>query len=402
MKVKGSALIYSLMIMLVVGLIASSFLWMHEIKSKWYHEYATSVRLQDNCYSGLVLLQQEWMSERNNILDLFEKQTDSVALKSFMHGIFQVNHCSSFSFGDSLKKGTLNAPMGPQETLILEDQNYELALSGNTKILGNIQVPNGQVNTATFRGDIIRNREPVIGEVSPSPEEFPLLDERFIEHLNQVYSPLEFEVAYPEYSRMHAFNGSFEKETLRFHLQGALHLKGDTLAGNCVISSDRSIHIHSDCALNHTVLIAPSIYVQDGFEGFVQLFVTDTLVLQPHVNLEFPSACVAKAREDNPVHMEIMKKSKVEGILLVLSENNTGRLVIHHEAKIQGQVYSHIPLQLEGLVEGSIVSHAFVQQDASAIRHNLLYNGEIYGSESTAMVHFFENEKTLHPIAWLD
>lgn len=399
---KGAALIYALILVALVSLISSSFLLIHEINTRHYLNYEKEIRLQDNCLSGLVMIKGQWNTDFDReTVDLFDQQTDSVYLRSYNYGLFKVNHCSAFSYGDTLKRAVLSAPLAFSSALILKQQPYELTLSGRAWINGNIRVPQGLVKTSTFRGEIYYKKEPVNGQIRESLEDFPTLSSPILGHLENIYHPLKYEVDSYPLPDLDSISNAFEYDPLHFHQKTPLSLIGRHMHGNIILSSDRSINVAASSILDRTLIIAPKVEIQSGFKGNVQIFATDTIILNEGVHLTYPSAIVVNQLAELPSVLNIGANCLIDGIVLSINETNTGRLSIAESALINGFVYTDTPCKLGGKIRGSTYAHGFVQQDASAIRHNLIYNGECIQNRQTPVFNYTIGTDSLSFIAWL-
>jgi len=370
-----------------------------------YQKMQKQERLIDNCYSGLRKIQVSSETEYDNkVEDLFNDESDSVYYRSYYHGLFKVNHVSAFSYGDTIGKSSFSAPFEIKinPALILKDNNYVLALSGNSKIVGNCFVPKGKINTTVFKGEIYKNKEPVVGNIEQSKSPFPELNPEYASLMEQNIDKItnySFSDILPEKDTIY---NSFFNPTTIFRVNDGWSLYQKSIFGNVTLVSDNPLDIPGNCKLQDVVIIAPVISISEGFEGRVQLFATDTVIIQNGVSLLFPSAIyVVPNLEIKPLVL-LSENSATNGVIVIAGNDNPNHLLnIENGAVINGLVYNAGNCQLEGKINGSLFSHLMYQRDASAIRYNLIYNGQIRSTKNTALINFTTTGKPLDFLAWV-
>ncbi len=369
-----------------------------------YQKMQKQERLIDNCYSGLRKIQVSAETEYDNkVEDLFGYESDSVYYRSYYHGLFKVNHVSAFSFGDTISKTSFSAPfeIKSNPALVLEDNNYVLALSGNSKIVGNCYVPNGKINTTVFKGEIYKNKEPVVGNIEQSKSLFPELNPEYTSLIEQTIDKITNYNLSDNLSEKDTIYNSFFNQTTTFRINDGWSLYQKSIVGNVILLSDMPLDIPRDCNLQDVVIIAPVINISEGFEGRVQLFATDTIIIQNGVSLFFPSAIYVIPNQESKSLVLLSKNSETNGVIVITGKENSNHLLnIENGAVINGFVYNAGNCMLEGKINGSLFSHLMYQRDASAVRYNLMYNGQIKSIKNAALINFTTTGKPLDFLAW--
>lgn len=369
-----------------------------------YQKLHKQERLIDNCHSGLRKIQASAETEYDyKVEDLFGDESDSVYYRSYYHGLFKVNHVSAFSYGDTIGKSSFSAPFEVKgnPALVLEDNNYVLALSGNSKIVGNCYVPNGKINTTVFKGEIYKNKVPVVGNIEQSKSPFPELNPEYTKLMEQNIDKITNYNLSDNLPEKDTIYNSFFNQTIIFKINDGWSLYQKSIVGNVALVSDMPLDIPRDCNLQDVVIIAPVIKISEGFKGRVQLFATDTIVIQNGVTLLFPSAIYVVPNQEIKSQILISKNTEVNGVIVISGNENSDHLLnIENGAVINGLVYNSGNCQLEGKINGSLYSHLMYQRDASAIRYNLMYNGQIKSVKNTLLINFTTTGKPLDFLAW--
>ena len=201
---------------------------------------------------------------------------------------------------------------------------------------------------------------------------------------------------------------SFTKPTKELHHPGLIVLT-DTLKGNIVVRSDQEIQISRNAVLENTLIVAPKIYVQDGFTGSMQIIATDSVTIDERVTLSFPSSIsvINDSNKEAQTIIELKSKSKIEGTILSVSKLDSPRhaaIHIHEEAEVEGMVYTNTRSEIRGTVNGTLITNNLTVRTASSIYDNHLYSGVIDQTERND--HFlngyvFENKKS-EILKWLN
>lgn len=158
---------------------------------------------------------------------------------------------------------------------------------------------------------------------------------------------------------------------------------GRYMRGNIIMISDKSIelsHVHN---CKDIICIAPYIRIKSGFKGALQLFATDSIVIDSDVILENPSVvCLytQKMQSKETPKIILSDRSIVAGTIFFYAPDmykNYARIEIQNDAIVYGTIISHNYVEHYGNVYGSIYTKYFFTKNSRGIYKNLLTNGSI-------------------------
>jgi cytoskeletal protein CcmA (bactofilin family) len=374
-RIKGGMLSLVLVISLIMVIISASLISL----AYYFRVLNLTLDIKDklgrNALSGAqyLLSQQVRFPAETVTLDLFGDGNDSVKLSVQPWGAYQIGCSEAFSRRRSVALcfivGSRPASIG-QSALYLADDNKPLQIAGNTIVNGPAYLPKAGVKKAYIRSKPYRASQLIFGEVLESNAELPALEPAILAYLSSVIfsaAPGSDSLANSE-AIAHSF---LQAEPLRIYSEEPLVL-ASTLQGKVMVRSDKSIFVDASAQLENVILIAPKIVIEHDFKGILQAFATDTLVVEHHAALGFPSV-MALAGSAN-AYMEIQAGVSIEGALLSFSLKNepSGSVKINEEAIVSGQVYVNGALQLLGDVKGNVMCRKLVSELPSGILENHL------------------------------
>jgi len=206
-------------------------------------------------------------------------------------------------------------------------------------------------------------------------------------------------------------NISFKENTQWLYSPNEINLKDTSLKGNIIIKSDTLIRLDRSNILENVLVIAPTVIVQSGFKGSIQIIASHHIELQPNVQLNYPSSIVLFDELENTVKKEdfivIGQRSKVNGSICALTEKETiamsSFINLKKDTHVTGEVYSEFPIMLRGRILGSVYTDAFVDNSGGSRYINHIYNGKI---KSTTLPEIFGGlpleGRTSSVVQWVD
>lgn len=245
--------------------------------------------------------------------------------------------------------------------LYLPDQRQPVKLCGNTRIEGNAKLPERGLERGYLAGKNYVNDQLIYGTQEKSEKYLPKLKsdnqnpglEEFIgwtEKIDPFYKDSAF---------------SFKEKTRLVSTVDPIHLE-TKIRGNIVLHSFDSIYVKATAHLENVILIAPVIRFEEGFTGNVQVIAHKRIVLEPKVNLNYPSTLILNELESNAdgesngIFLE--EESQVLGGVLLVSQKMDFRRPVYlkvQNATIGGLVYNTGETELRGKVIGSLYTHSF-------------------------------------------
>lgn len=386
-KIKAGALA----LVLVVSMIILSLLGMMVLLQQQGREYLrrqhAALLLERNAHSGLV-----WLCADNAIaygeilsLDLFGDEKDSITLAKSPWGVFELGIVQSFRRRDTLSMaGLLGAPLLDQEryALFLSNEDRPLSLSGETFIRGDAFLPPAGIRKSYIEGKQYAGDEvPVRGTISDSGPAMPTMNHNLLQAIRSFFSE-------PQETSIHAFPPardsiirSFLEPTLHLHFAQETTLSGEHLTGNIILSCDSALRIKADNVFSDVLIFAPSIFVEEGFRGTIQLFALDSIHIGADCRLAYPSSvgllnrpASGTAIEFSP-YIRIDSASRVHGAVFAESRESDffmSVIQVGPDALVTGTVHAAGLLELRGTVLGSTRCRRFKLQTSSTLYENFV------------------------------
>jgi cytoskeletal protein CcmA (bactofilin family) len=373
------------MVVLMVALISGALISLAHLQRVQFDDNVHRQEILRNTNSAFqYILAQE--KELEQTFDLFGNGRDSVLVKKINWGLFDVLYAQAFRHTLTQKyQHSKVALMGSaiqdqqKSALYLIDNFRPLSLVGKTRIEGTAYLPKagvkrGYINGLSYFGDKL-----IYGEQKRSNRSLPPINQERIQQLKNIA------IQNKGISNISdSITQSFGQPTLEIY-SPTVYLKNQILKGNIIIRSDSIIYVGKAAKLENVLLFAPNIIFESGFEGSVQAFATNSILLQEQSKLTYPSVILLTASRVNENADQtgiIMKpKSELEGTLLnysnLQSRSKSILVNISTTALIKGELISNTKIELQGNVHGHVSTAGFIYQSPASIFDNHLFNVEI-------------------------
>ena len=267
--------------------------------------------------------------------------------------------------------------------LYLTDHGHYLAVAGDTYLSGRCYLPKLGARKAYIDGKSFKYRDIVHGETHTSSEKLPSLPDELSEYLESDLfgnGNNSDSLVNESYLNRGDLERSFRKRTVRIYDENEIVLSNVDINGNFRVQSAEKIIIRESANLENIVCIAPVIEVKEGFNGAVQLFALDTLLLEEDVNLQYPSALVLSGFGRSSIYMDIASDCNIAGSVLLFTDSEEGTdviLTIADDTEINGQVYCTGKVSLRGSVNGSLYCDRLFLQTRQGYYENHLLDAHI-------------------------
>jgi hypothetical protein len=269
--------------------------------------------------------------------------------------------------------------------LYMADENKYLSICGNTHLAGTCYLPKLGIKRGYVEGDTYRDKTMIYGEAKTSKTELPEIDTEVINYLKLLLknfrpdSTVQSRSIKEFYYIDHHYN-SFNNPTVYYCSDKPIVIDEKVLKGNIVICSSQIIKVTKNSSLSDVLLFAPKIIISDDFQGQVQAFATDSLVVGRKCNLQYPSVIGLVNEKTNNITMRISDKSRIDGVVLLWQKTLAKicpELSIGKETEVFGQVYCNGTVRFYGNVYGCLYCRNFMLETRSAIYENHLLNAQI-------------------------
>lgn len=396
-RLKAGVLPFVLAISLVLALVCSA-----AILLTYYHRISflqgqINKSLRNNVLSGLQyglaslpeLPEKEWIA-----IDLYGNGQDSVKIRKESWGFFHIIEAEALRGRHRHYKVALTGAQLPEEkpVLYLEDKRRPLSIAGDTKISGDARLPKAGIKADYVNRIGYRKAKLVYGKILESQPEMPEPKAEMLNQLKELSgSPGRSGQIPPLY------NSFQEREFLSLSYPASFVLK-DSLSGKILLKSEKEIVVRKEAYVKDVILFAPKIRIERGFEGQLQAFATDTLIVGKEVRLHYPSALGLLADKSGSL-IEIQENAHIEGVIFHESKNEGEAfhlLKMAEGSQVLGEVWAKGFVELRGEISGTLSCGKFYLHTPASIYENYIFNGKI---EREKLPSFYVSSALLNPEA---
>ena len=387
---KASALFYAIVISVLVGMASGSLILSAYFTRLETDTYLKQEQLQLNAASGIAYLlssQEEIQPGQPATIDLYGSGKDSTILEKKAWGAYEIALSRAIWNGREVKAAALTGSLLQSKdrfVLWLADQDRPLSLAGSTIIKGDAYLPKAGVQRAYIEGQSYAGDKMIYGNVKESGRTMRLFDKALAERLQKIMlGQLSETDSVAAITDDDSISNSFFNAPVIIRSAGKIVLSGKMYAGHIVIISGKEIIVRKDAMIDGVILAAPIIRIEKEFEGTVQAFASDSLMVDEKCTLLYPSALGiirTKGSADN-MYLAIGMGSTVRGAILSwqgqYDVRKTMLINIAQQSEVKGQIYSMGLLDLKGTVKGSVVTSKFLLKTSSSVYENHLLNATI-------------------------
>ncbi|OFX72199.1 MAG: hypothetical protein A2071_06660, partial [Bacteroidetes bacterium GWC1_47_7] len=323
-------------------------------------------------------------------------EADSTSLISFhakQWGFYEVvsvsSHNGSFSTTRLLGK---KQECDHKAVLWLCDRNRALSLSGKTEISGKIFIPLNGINYTEIDGEYYQGDEIPYAQLGVADAELPPIDSNnliFLADLKEnrimaVDSPATTDTYY-----------GFNKTTSFFNLTES---KGDIiLRGNVVLYADE-LTISASSKINEVIIFARKVTIEEGFTGSMQIFCSDTVLINEHVTLQYPSGIFVDAEIDRP-YVSLSDHSEINGYVIIKGKIRDEELLFpayrqSEKSLLRGLLYVDGTTNIRGELSGAVYLKDCFFTSNQNVYAGALYNTRILRNDNIAYPIFLSGEYT--------
>jgi hypothetical protein len=154
--------------------------------------------------------------------------------------------------------------------------------------------------------------------------------------------------------------------------------------------------------LSNVIIKAPSIKIASNFEGNAQFIASDSIVVEEHVRLKFPSALVVESSNPNSLHLiRIGAGSEIQGLIQINSnplDYEKNICLIAENCTITGEILINGTLSLKNLtLNGKVITYKTITTLGNFSYYNTLVDSKIDGEilEKSSLFVKGANPKTM-------
>ena len=385
-KVKAGAIQYVLVVSVIIMIVLAGFISLVFLQNKVQLKSELYQHTLQNCYAAFdYLSQKEIPYNTPTELQFSEFDYEHTTLVKKRWGLFDIAIATSKLRNErNIQVGLMGSHNNKRKALFLKDNNQPLKLVGDTRIVGDVVLPQRGVHSGNIAGTSYYGKKLIYGSIKNSSEQLPNIKNiAYIKQLVKEYPPENTTLINLEDKAN--IRQSFLEKTLMFKTSLPIMLREMSFSGNIVLISDSEIQVSASTKLNHVILIAPKIYIQQGFKGNLQAFASEQLTVSSQTKLTYPSSLslinLKKEKEEANIQLLIKSKADVRGVVLYHGDSRENsyktQLKIEQKATVTGEVYCNKNLELNGNVNGYVHTNNFITKQFGSVYMNHIFNGVI-------------------------
>lgn len=377
-NIKASSLINAIFICIVISVFCGCLVLISHYQNVLNNQLFAQENLINRNNSSFIYLLNNAESipyNQTEIIDVFEDGFSSSIQKKHW-GFYDVLVCKTNFRNDTILKTALVGQKSNSNNnlaLYVTDYDKPLKLSGNTKIFGNIKVPNARTEQAYINGQK-GNSIKLKGKQLKSDDKLPRIEKKIIVDISK-YEPISLNT----FDKRPVIINTFNETTKVIDLTETVELRDIVCKGNIVLTSKNVIHVSNTAVLRDVIISAPFVRIMRGFKGNVQIVAKDSVNIDESVQLLYPSSIYVKNNDSASVI--ISDNSTIAGGIVIDGDTFSGTLnrslTIQEKATVIGNTYCYGSTQLKGEVVGSIYTDKFFLKTESSTYENVILNGSI-------------------------
>lgn len=412
-KFSAGALVLVLVISLLVTFLLGSLVLLSYYRQIQVLRTQIQIKQDANTRSGISLLLalQGDRSMGESSIDLFRTGQDTVYIKKLFWGLFDavVSEARNGKYTSKREAILGIIPSEDQQlSFYLSDENRPLAITGKTSLKGLFFLPKTGIRPAAIEGFIYQGKNLVKGEIFQSENELPTPNQLFLDRVAQFTGKLNLGDLYTPWELLNVkkLHVPFSDAPKVFKAKDAIKINDLNLSGQIIIRSEESIKVSRHAKLDGIVLSAPVVHVENGFNGNLQVFATDSVIVGKNTQLSYPSViCLNGQGSKERIRLE--EKSQVTGIIYMGGIGNglLRELAIDRGATVTGLVYADGFVQHKGTVAGTLYCRRLIYRTRTTTHENLLVDATIDNSLRPAAflsVPLFGTSQKWGVVKWLN
>lgn len=355
--IRASAISYAIVFALFIGLLASSVFFIFSAQKRIEISHTGQEHLLLDSYQGIQLGLQR--VKVNDSLQFVHLSGDTSLIHKSLWGSYFLVTSKTFKNHRSITRSALIGSEFEESipSLVIRNGSDGLRICGETFIEGTTYLPNKRVELSYIGGKNYSNSELIYGNVEDVKElKLPL--SKAFENIStgsftgkMIPKPFEWK----DTTASFLGNGIYYQSLNAIQLKGKLH-------GKIIIQSFDSLVIYREAQLTNVILIAPKIYIKQGFTGSLQAYASESIVLEDSVTLSYPSTLILNEKNASltydPHSIFVGFNSSVLGGILMTTQQydfrKQPRLTIQKNAVVAGIVFNCGITEIYGAVIGCL------------------------------------------------
>lgn len=393
-KVKANILQYVLLLSLFSLLLLGGFVG-------WVYYTVQTKRIQETTIHEQRIL-HEFMANLPNAVEipLGEKAIISdlttvdleLEIMHRYHGIFHWYGVKTWINKKSYFKSALygDAPLHPSLSLLIPNNGGTLYLAEGAELSGTAFLSEGGIRQSSFGENNSPHSNPTISKIvlKKSTQKLPEMAAALKVQTEQIVNDLYWSPKTHHSDEKNVLFQSFAAPLRIIEFSEFKRIGSVGYVGNIWIRSTEPITIQASAVLKDVIISAPSIRIEDGFEGQIQAIASRSIHVGQNCTLNYPSALWVKAPDalssgtESP-KIVIESNSKVMGYVGYESKDQAQNTLlpdvsIAQDALVYGQVYVMGNTALKGEIQGALFTKNLIANHQGVVYKNHLFHGKIF------------------------
>jgi hypothetical protein len=317
-------------------------------------------------------------------LELPNKGINRTGITTYAWGLFEVaavkvesgslHKEKVFFYGEQL-------PPVMDAAIYLAEHQRSLLVVGNTTVTGDVMVSKAGVKRGSISGNSYNKPYLIDGAIKESKSSLPEVAPSVLSHISRLQKGdfiAEARSIVPGDSLTH----SFAQTPVIIKKRSPLYLDQVSLRGRIIIQSETSIEVSGNATLENIILIAPVVRIKKFFQGTVQVFAQDSLIVEDGCRLNYPSALVLLKEKTNhrQALIKVGKDCSFSGTVLSISpgsDEQKAALRVNENTFLEGVFYVHGYVWLKGNLTGCVLTDYFMHETPVGVYENYLVDVKI-------------------------
>ena len=391
-KLRANALQFVVYIVVIVAILLSMLLLYIHLNNKLIAQSNAQIEAIELANQGLYKSLSKNLIYDDTLTQEFDNQK-SIKLFKQHWGVFDMIKSFAKVRDKTFQKIALvggETPFIDDLALYIQDNNQALVLVGDTKIKGSVFLGAYGAKPGQISGVGYTNNQLIYGDISRSKmlPNLALENQSYIKSIEREILTDSKKLNYFDISNISRINKSFSQPTAFYISNQQISLFDKNYAGKVVIQSRKKIYVDASSHLKNVILIAPSISIGENFKGSLQAFATDQIKVASGVILDYPSVLLLNPKNNfsnsNIPKITIEPNTEINGAIAYLKGSNaqleknvTSHIHIKENATVNGQIFSSYNLNLEGQVNGHVITNQFITPYRGSYYINHVFNANM-------------------------
>ncbi|HCT31380.1 MAG TPA: hypothetical protein DIW31_11785 [Bacteroidales bacterium] len=393
---KAGALYFVIFLLFLMTILLTTFILFIHYKSQLITRQVGVAQVEQNIESALELysVKPSIVSQNNlaSTFNLFPNITSEVNIKQTPWGVYNIVKVSAkykeFEREKLALFGYRYGSIKPTALYITDRERY-LSICGNSEVRGHCYLPKLGMRTARIEGRLfngyLEKRDDFIHQSNktlPQPPESLLEACQVFFSANSRGKQKRSESLVGTKKVFNSFNDSL---TIYTSSNNYWVLENVDITGHVELYSSNEIFITPTAKLQNIIVVGRKVVVRSGFEGQIQIFASDTVILEDNVRLLYPSNIAIVDGKPNQKYIHINRNCEVQGAVWIWNSTKDNNLsptiIIETGTVIKGQLFSPGKTQLKGNIWGTLYAELFFLNTPNAYYENYIYNSTIDGEK---------------------